>query len=70
MGRRYLKPHRFIHLQGPGIGLYVPASLVLLHVDDSRVHIEGERIPDQGLVANSPLHLDCLRGCSPHLATG
>jgi len=65
-----LRPLTTYASQGPGAGLHIPVGLVLLHPDHSRVHPQGERLEDQGLVAGAPLHLYGRRRCSIGLATG
>lgn len=42
--------------------------MVLLHADDSREHPQSKRIPDQGMVAPSPLYINGGRWDTANLA--
>lgn len=57
-------------LQNTWISVHISAGLVLLYVNHSRVHIKGQWITNQGLVAYTSLHINGLCWCIADLATG
>lgn len=59
----------FFLSQGSWAGLHIPASLVLLHIDNTWVYPESEWFTHQRMVASTPFPLNCMRWRTSHLAT-
>lgn len=54
--------------QSARVAVPFPVGLVLLYTHDTRIHLEGERIAHQRLVADPSFHFDYVRRCIVDLA--